>query len=345
MSIKKVTKDSLNKWVDTLIAKQRVYGPVAQWKNTRFNFEQLDEADALRLDYDVVITSPKKFFQPQHEKLLTFNENGAYQTVKDAEQFILFGVHPYDAAGITQMDEVHTKVNYDAHYMARRDAATIVVVDVQNPSKNVFAACMGTAVVQEGFDILLTLVGKEYVVDARTAKGEKLMADLRDAAEADAISLARREQVWDDAWRFLKKHVLKCAHTHLPELLGKSYEHPIWKQRSEKCYSCGSCVLVCPTCYCFDVQDDVDWNIKSGERTRKWDGCMLSEFALVAGDHNFRKHREERYRHRFFRKGKYLWDRMGQIACVGCGRCITACTTDIANPVEIYNTLLEDEQL
>ena len=27
----------------------------------------------------------------------------------------------------------------------------------------------------------------------------------------------------------------------------------------------------------------------------------------------------------------------GQIACVGCGRCITACTAKIANPVEVYN--------
>ena len=32
---------------------------------------------------------------------------------------------------------------------------------------------------------------------------------------------------------------------------------------------------------------------------------------------------------------------MGVIACVGCGRCITACTTKIANPVEVYNELME----
>jgi ferredoxin len=68
---------------------------------------------------------------------------------------------------------------------------------------------------------------------------------------------------------------------------------------------------------------------------------MLTDFATVAGDHNFRENRAARYRHRYYRKGKYLFDRMNQIACVGCGRCITACTTKIANPVEIYNTLLE----
>lgn len=40
-------------------------------------------------------------------------------------------------------------------------------------------------------------------------------------------------------------------------------------------------------------------------------------------------------------QGKYLWDQHKQIACVGCGRCITACTTKIANPVEVYNRLSE----
>jgi hypothetical protein len=344
MSIKKVDKASLGKWVDALIRKQTVYGPKAQWKDTRFNFEQLNDASELRLDYDVVITAPKKYFQPQVETLASFDEKGVFKPAQAAEPCILFGVHPYDAVAIQQMDEVHTQINYDTHYMARRDAAAIVVVDVQNPSPNVFAGCMGTAVVQEGFDILLTLVGDHYLVDARTAKGEALLAELPNAKEADAISLARREQVWEDAWRFLKKHVLKCKHTDLPALLEKSYDHPVWDKKAGKCYSCGSCVLVCPTCYCFDVQDDVDWNVKSGKRVRKWDGCMLTDFATVAGDHNFRKHRSERYRHRYYRKGKYLHDRMGQIACVGCGRCVTACTTKIANPVEIYNTLLEDQQ-
>ena len=32
----------------------------------------------------------------------------------------------------------------------------------------------------------------------------------------------------------------------------------------------------------------------------------------------------------------------GDIACVGCGRCVNACLPDIANPVAIYNQLLDD---
>jgi ferredoxin len=68
---------------------------------------------------------------------------------------------------------------------------------------------------------------------------------------------------------------------------------------------------------------------------------MLSEFAVVAGNHNFRPDKAERFRHRYYRKGKYIPDTIGQTGCVGCGRCVTACVANIANPVEVYNRLVE----
>ena len=70
---------------------------------------------------------------------------------------------------------------------------------------------------------------------------------------------------------------------------------------------------------------------------------MLRDCAKVAGDHNFRRATAARYRHRYYRKGKYLWDLIQRIGCVGCGRCITACTAKIANPAQIYNRLKETD--
>ncbi len=344
MSICKIESHQIKAWVDRLAAEQTVIGPIAY--KDRFRYAEIDGGDELRLDFDVTLHSPKRYFLPEAERLLTFDGKGGYESADGCEPFVLFGVHPYDVVAIAQMDEIFKADNYDNHYMQRRENATIVAVDVENPSRNVFAACMGTATVQDGFDVLLTRIGDRYVVDARTEKGEALAARLQSSEEADEVTLARREQVWNDAQRFLKKYDLKCAPTDIPELLNDSeaYEHPVWDRKAEYCYSCGSCNLVCPTCYCFDVQDDVNWDLESGERRRCWDGCMLQEFALVAGEHNFRKNRSERFRHRFYRKGKYLWDRMGQIACIGCGRCITACTTNIANPVDVYNAIAEDKR-
>jgi hypothetical protein len=101
-------------------------------------------------------------------------------------------------------------------------------------------------------------------------------------------------------------------------------------------------VAVCPTCYCFDVKEEADDLLKTGIRYREWDGCMLQSFAAVAGGHNFRSTARERYRHRIFRKGKYIHDRIGELGCVGCGRCAMACTAGIADPLSVFHRLREE---
>jgi len=339
MGVVTVDLKMLNVWVEGLIRGGRVFG--VQAKNNRFQFAPLLMAANLRLDYDVTVIPPKKYMQPAREDLLTFEGAAGFETCLDQEPFILIGVHPYDVAAIAQMDAVFSGDNVDVHYMTRRKQATVVACDVQAASANVFAGCMGTATVDKGFDILLTRVGDHYVVDSRTHKGEVILGNLVKAPKADAVSLARREQVWEDNRKYLRKHELRMAPETLPTLLEASCDHPVWEEKSQRCFSCGSCNMVCPTCYCFDVRDDVRWDLKGGARVRDWDGCMLRDFATVAGGHNFRKNRADRYRHRYYRKGKYMPAKIGHISCVGCGRCISACVTKIANPVEVYNRLLE----
>ena len=138
---------------------------------------------------------------------------------------------------------------------------------------------------------------------------------------------------------------LDCPTELIPEMLSKLYgESTFWEKHSEKCLACGSCVLVCPTCYCFDVKDDSDLSLKYGERVRTWDGCLLEDFAKVASGENFRSTRPNRYRHRYFKKGKYLYDRFGFISCVGCGRCSSNCLPNIANPVNLFNDMYHETQ-
>jgi len=339
MSVKKIDTTALHRWVDALISGAKVFGVKA--RGDSFVFGPLAGSGELRLDYDVTVLPPKKYIQPPVEDILSW-KGGAFKSVVETGPFVLFGVHPYDLAAINQMDAFFKSGPKDAHYDARRSAATIIASDVEKVSRNSFAGCLGTAVTLEGADILLTRVGENhYVVDIRTPKGESAAAALKEAPDASSEDLIVREGVWEKNRKAMRKHELTPSPADLPQLLAKSYDHPVWKEKSEKCFSCGSCNIVCPTCYCFDVQDDADWSLDAGKRDRRWDGCLLTEFALVAGGHNFRKTKAERYRHRFFRKGKYMWDKLGHISCVGCGRCVSACVPNIANPVEVFNKLVE----
>lgn len=341
MDIRKVDSGELKTWVQFLIKKHTIYAPQA--KDDQFAFDGLEHADDLRLDYDVSILPPKKYLQPQQDVLLTFTRDGVFESVMNEDSFVILGVHPYDMVGIRQMDKTFAKDHRDEHFFAYRERATIVVSDVQTASKNVFAGCMGTATGDDctEHDVLLTLLpGGETLVEARTAKGEALVAKVS-GKTATSADLMAREAVWQQNRADLRKHELKMDPAEIPALLERSYDHPLWAEKALLCHSCGSCNMVCPTCYCFNVQDELNWDMQTGQRSRCWDSCMTTGFAKVAGDHDFRPMAAARYRHRYFRKGKYCYDSIGEITCTGCGRCISSCTTQIANPVEIFNRLQE----
>lgn len=44
------------------------------------------------------------------------------------------------------------------------------------------------------------------------------------------------------------------------------------------------------------------FDLQKGARLRRWDGCMLRDFALVASGETFHQPRSDRLRHRFYRK-------------------------------------------
>ena len=123
---------------------------------------------------------------------------------------------------------------------------------------------------------------------------------------------------------------MPAAAKDLPKIVASKYQSPVWEKHVTRCFSCGTCNLVCPTCYCFDVADDLNLDAVSGNRTRTWDACMLPQFAVVTGGHNFRPEPASRQRHRINRKFEYLPEKYKHGAvCVGCGRCGRQCTSHI----------------
>ena len=344
MSVKKLSKELFLNWVDDIVStEKKVYGvQTHKDKADKFEYALLGSASDLRLDYDVAILPPKKYFQPAVETLVEFETKGGYKSVYDTEKFVLIGVHPYDMVALNQMDELFKQDNYDSHYMSRRKNATIIACDVAAASKNVFASSMGTATVKEGYDVLVTCLGGSYVVEAVTEKGELLLGRAK-GEKATSDDIKAREAVWKKNEKELNKHQLNCKASEISKLLDGAYNSPVWEEKAKTCFSCGSCNQVCPTCYCFNVHDDVNWSLNTGDRKRTWDGCLLDGFTKVTPNHEFRAKKADRFRHRLYRKGKYVPSKIGgQVACVGCGRCVSACLSDIANPVAVYNKLIAD---
>lgn len=334
-------KDELAPFVCNLIASQEVVGPKA--RKSRFVFDKIESQDELRLDYDTTILPPKKyFFQPQQD-LIKFSPDGIEECIEPRPR-ILFGVHPYDIKAISMLDQLFSEGKKDWNYLANRQATTIVGLNVHHVYKTAFFESMGADTVTEGYDLFLTDLGDDegFIAEAATEKGEALLF-FGSFEQAAPDQIRKRRKILDGQSGRCPQKLLHTPE-EIAERVSDSFYHPVWEEMAERCFSCGSCNLVCPTCYCFDVQDV--WNIdqKSGTRFRTWDGCLTEDFAKVTvqgGVENFREDRSSRYRHRIMRKAVYLNQKLGGPACVGCGRCSSACTADLANPVAVLNKIME----
>ena len=344
MELQVIEKSDLDLFVENLINRYQVEG--VKRKNGSFAYDTIRSPEELCLDFDCTILPPKKYFLPPSETLLKFTTGPspeAEEVVED-KPFILFGVHPYDLKAINQMDHIFSAGEPDPHYLKRRQGAMLIGIDPTQVSKKAFWAEMEAATVSNGYDLMLTDIGDCYAVEIGTEQGNYLLTRYGKARPATKEETGKRLEKRSEAFHLCEKRNLTFPKREIPQLLERSFDNFLWEEKSSKCLGCGSCNLVCPTCYCFDVYDDMALDLVHGERRRRWDGCLLQDFAIVATGENFRETRAARYRHRFYRKGLYLYNTLDDLACVGCGRCASACLPDIADPVTVFNQLKEDER-
>jgi sulfhydrogenase subunit beta (sulfur reductase) len=240
---------------------------------------------------------------------------------------VLFGVHAYDIVGLNILDRVFAQGAYpDPYYVTRRRHTAVIGIDVA-PDDNHFAASMNADTVDTGFDLFLSDIGTSYLALVGTSRGHDMVTMsgclLEEATAPDFAEYKRRSAERRAAY------TTTVELSGLAEILEMEYESRVWEDLGERCLSCGACSHVCPTCYCFDVQDEVTLGTRAGERVRVWDSCLLKTHALVAGGENFRASRASRVKFRYYHKQRGFVAEYGRPSCVGCGRCIVACPAAI----------------
>jgi sulfhydrogenase subunit beta (sulfur reductase) len=297
-------------------------------------FARATDPAAVVLDYPRTLQSLKKYFLPPHEEMLAFDLVAQTCTAARAEPAaaVFFAVHSYDVAAVRRLDHNFSTGNAERNYLARREGAVFFGVSFV-PDEFHFSGSVGVAPHDPtGCDAFLTKLLDGYVLDVVTPRAAELLR---------GFALPPYEGSAPPAAPF-HQHIY-VPQSRLTNVMAASYDNPVWEEASRNCVSCGTCNLVCPTCYCFDVRDDVDLSVTCGTRARTWDGCMLRGFGAVAGGEVFRASRAARQRHRVLRKFKYLSDDTEESWCVGCGRCTAACTAGISI-AGIVNRLVGDAE-
>jgi len=323
-----VPKDMLFHLLDSLRKKYRLIGPVLS--GDQAVFRELQSSRELFMEYRTTMLSPGKLFiYRAKEDLFRFHNNEGIK-IEEAppvsEKQIIIGVHPCDTNAILYLDRTFMGAYKDPYYEARRKNTVIISINCLQVSENCFCSSVGSGPflkAERGYDMLLTDFGDRYLMEIKSKRAEELF-NIKGKQAGDRDMEIKRD---------IEKSVLKAftktiSVEGLDGLFLRNMDHPVWQRTAEeRCLSCSNCVLVCPTCFCYDLVDESSMDMRTTRRFRQLDACQDMRFAGVYGG-NFRQRRSARLRqfvtHKLNQTVQY-----GVYGTVGCGRCITWCPTGI----------------
>ncbi len=339
MKALKLKKELLFEYLRSLQSFGEVWGPVK--RGEKFVYEHLTDMTKLALSALRTILPVKKFLFPPRFPILNFRPDCHYQQPPDRPPFrIIFGIHPCEMHGILILDRLYKERFPDPYYIASRERTVLIALSCV-PDDKCFAQSTNTHFVEEGFDLGFNDLGDYYLVWVGSSIGDDLTRYRLDLFDENITSHDLKNYIEWRKWRD-NQYQRKLDLTAMPDIMELSYDSPIWEDLGEKCLSCGTCSMVCPTCLCFNIVDHLPVGKEEGVRERHWDSCMLKDFALVAGGHNFREKRSSRIRLWYTHKLKAFITEFGRPACVGCGRCIDNCPVNI-NVIEVVRRIKGEE--
>ena len=307
-------------------------------------YRLVPRSDGARFGYAVGPRSLKEVLHEPRQRVWAIRRvNGELAIEMDEPEPLsraFLGARPCEVAAVSKQDRILADGPHpDPAYRANREDLFLVAVDCGDPAATCFCASLGTGPSSEsGYDLALTelpgphpdAVDTRYVARAGSERGRQLLAALPSspATADDRRSVEQVEQ------RAVDAIVRKLDTDRIREVIYDNLESGQWADIAERCLACGNCTLVCPTCFCTNLEDVTDLSGDTTTRWRVWDTCYSTEFSHL-GPGPVRASTAARYRQWFMHKLGSWIDQFGESGCVGCGRCITWCPVGIDLTAEL----------
>lgn len=321
MAEKLLKKEDLGKLIGSVTEKGgRFIAPSMEGRQVVF--KKVKRSEDVVSDYILARNSYKEFLFPQTEVVANFTlgkDNVELSGVEaEAEDIVIFGARPCEAASLSALRAVFTWDFIDEFYTKREDKTVVMTVACTKGDEACFCTTVDLSPESKaGSDIyLLETEAGDYKVEALTDKGKAFM-EAHAKAFTDGNGTAKK--------LFMPEKIQGIDLAKIKERLAKkeNYDDPVWGALTRKCIGCGACTFVCPTCHCFDITDE--GMAFYGERRKNWDSCQYDTFTLHASGHNPRDFQYKRWRNRFMCKFNYYPNKFASKGCVGCGRCVRVC--------------------
>ncbi|MEW6266598.1 MAG: 4Fe-4S dicluster domain-containing protein [Thermodesulfobacteriota bacterium] len=332
MADKILKKSDFNGFIKSLAGRYEVLGPVEADGVIKYAPAGPEE---FKLDFTNSHLSPKNLFFPQSERMFEFDADrkaeGAFilkELPEPDDPRLVFGLRPCDAKAFFVLDKIFKNDQYeDPYWFQKRNRTVLIGLGCDAPCPTCFCTSVNCGPFhEEGLDALAYDLGDGFLIKTLSEKGQKALGQAQGLSEAKAQDLSSAAALKDKAEAALADRI------HLDKIAGRTvlelFQAGHWDYLHETCINCGTCTYCCPTCHCFDIQDEAAG--RDGDRLRNWDTCMSWLFTMHGSGHNPRPTKKERVRQRFMHKFKYIpLKRGGEIGCVGCGRCVNFCPVNI----------------
>lgn len=322
-----IQKKDVSEWLDLLGKSGSIYAPKYDSDSDTTRFAERAAGSVPDWDHLRTTVSLKEMFFPETECLIRYQQTDKgvelEETLPSDQPRVIFGTLACDTRSLLMLDKLFDGDEIDPYYQKRRENTALITVLCREPYEGCF--CQLLDLPDGPWDVKLTDLGDVLVADSCTEKGQKLIdAGGKLFSKITPEESAEQKKVNTE---FQGKFPEKLDLAVISEKLSKMWDDPLWTELSHRCIGCGGCSYICPTCHCFDIEDESAGNC--GVRYRCWDTCQERDFTLMGAGHNPRPSRKERHRQRVMHKFAYFPIRFGLIACVGCGRCVEKCPVNI----------------
>lgn len=334
-----MTKDTIYKLISDLQEDFQVFAPLPSPKEGLEIKEVGDRVAEIDLTGKTVYRSFKKFFLPVNEKIFDYEGADLVENFPETKRAVL-GMNILDLKALYLYELVFAN---DPYFQRRMKNTLVVGVSSRKPrlefkagqaaklgSQRIFETKFDEEVLEHlKFDIFLKMLQSgEVEIITGSRMGREVLERLG-VREYTNIQFAGGVQEGKLDARMVK----------IKKKMAAGYDKKIWEDLGKRCIECGKCTLVCPTCFCFRIDDQPGLKSGTGERNRVWDTCFYRDFSLVAGDHCFQATTAQKiffwYTHKFVRiPGEFQYP-----GCVDCGRCVQACPVGINIREEIAKIL------
>jgi len=312
MAVYRLAETQLDPFITAVARSYHVFAPV---RTDAVRFQEVRDGKAIDLSENSYLPI-KEFFFAKQDVLFVFDGADLAVPVEQVEPRVFFGVRRCDLNALSHQDLVFMEEPRDLYYAQRREASVLIGYHCpEPPSPYCFYGSMNLKDCQ---DLLFVPRAGYFLVEVGSERGKRLIHEF--------------PRYFGDTKEALREEDRRTPGADGLATTGIAafYNDERWEEGVRNCLSCGACTALCPTCYCYEIHDEVELGHAScGSRNRCWSSCQLKEFSRVAGDCYFRECRSERFRHRIYHQLEYFRERYNVTLCTGCGRCISFCPTRI----------------